>query len=95
VVREAVERAADGTDAVYVTFDIDSVDPAVAPGTGTPEAGGLSADQALTVVETLGEHDAVGAADLMEVAPDYDPTDNTARIAAYLLVTLLERLFAE
>jgi agmatinase len=95
VVREAIERAADGTDAVYVTFDIDAVDPGVAPGTGTPEAGGLTADQALTVVETLGAHDAVGAADLMEVAPDYDPTDNTSRVAAYLLVTLLERLFAE
>jgi len=95
VVREAVERAAEGTDAVYVTFDIDAVDPAVAPGTGTPEAGGLSSDQALTVMETLGEYDAVNAVDLMEVAPDYDPAEGTQRLGAYLLVTLLERLFAE
>ncbi|SER72515.1 agmatinase [Natrinema salaciae] len=95
VVRDAIEHAAAETDAVYVTFDIDSVDPSVAPGTGTPEPGGLSASQALAVVETLGEHPAVGAADLMEVAPPYDPTDDTARLAAYLVTTLLERQFAE
>jgi agmatinase len=47
------------------------------------------------VVETLGTHDAVGAADLMEVAPTYDDSEGTQRLAAYLLVTLLERRFAE
>ncbi|MFB6304517.1 MAG: agmatinase [Haloferacaceae archaeon] len=95
VVEEAVAAAAAGTDAVYVTFDVDAVDPGVAPGTGTPEPGGLTADQALTVMETLGSHDAVAAADLMEVAPTLDPTDNTARLGANLLVALLERRFAE
>jgi agmatinase len=95
VVEEAVEAAADGTDAVYVTFDIDAVDPSVAPGTGTPEPGGLSASQALSVMETLGTYDAVGAADLMEVAPNYDPSEGTQRLAANLLVALLERQFAE
>lgn len=95
VVEQAVGAAAEGTDAVYVTFDVDSVDPSDAPGTGTPEVGGLSADQALTVMETLGTHDAVGAADLMEVAPDLDPAGNTSRLAANLLVALLERKFAE
>lgn len=95
VVEQAVEAAAEGTDAVYVTFDIDALDPSVAPGTGTPEAGGLSAHQALAVMETLGTHDAVAAADLMEVAPDRDPTENTSRLAANLLVALLERRFAE
>lgn len=95
VVEEAVERAADGTDAVYVTFDIDAVDPSVAPGTGTPEAGGLTASEALTVMETLGTYDVVGAVDLMEVAPPFDPTDNTSRLAANLLVAFLERQFAE
>jgi len=93
-IRDAVAAAADGTDAVYVTFDIDAVDPGVAPGTGTPEPGGLDASEALTIVETLGDHDAVGAVDLMEVAPPYDPTGNTARLGADLLVTLLERKFA-
>lgn len=95
VIDTAVERAAAGADAVYVTFDIDAVDPSVAPGTGTPELAGLSAAEALTAMETLGTHDAVGAVDLMEVAPPYDPTDNTARLGANLLIALLERRFAE
>jgi agmatinase len=95
VVSEAVDAAAEDTDAVYVTFDIDAVDPSVAPGTGTPIPGGLTADQALATMEVLGGHDAVGAADLMEVAPRYDGTEGTGRLGAYLLITLLERQFAE
>ncbi|WP_135806407.1 agmatinase family protein [Halorussus marinus] len=95
VVAAAVEAAAADTDAVYVTFDIDAVDPSVAPGTGTPVPAGLTPDQALATMEVLGGHDAVGAADLMEVAPRYDATEGTSRLAAYLLVTLLERQFAE
>lgn len=95
VVEEAVDSVAEGADAVYVTFDIDAVDPSVAPGTGTPEPGGLSADEALTVMETVGVREEVGAVDLMEVAPTYDATEGTQRLAAYLLVTALERQFAE
>ena len=94
-VEAAIEAAAADTDAVYVTFDIDGVDPSVAPGTGTPEPGGLTANQALAVMEVLGTHDAVSAVDLMEVAPPFDPEGSTARLGAYLLVTLLERKFAE
>ncbi|WP_254546780.1 agmatinase family protein [Halomarina pelagica] len=95
VVSEAIESAAADTDAVYVTFDIDAVDPSVAPGTGTPEPGGLDSHQALAVMETLGAHPSVGAVDLMEVAPDVDPTGSTQLLGAFLLVTLLERRFAE
>jgi agmatinase len=95
VVDEAVDAVATDADAVYVTFDIDAVDPSVAPGTGTPEPGGLSADEALTVMETVGAREEVGAVDLMEVAPTYDQTEGTQRLAAYLLVTFLERQFAE
>jgi agmatinase len=95
VVEGAIEAAAAETDAVYVTFDIDGVDPSVAPGTGTPCPGGLSAEEALTVMELLGTWDAVGAVDLMEVAPTYDPTEGTQRLGSYLLSTFLERQFAE
>ncbi len=95
VITEAVESAAADTDAVYVTFDIDAVDPSVAPGTGTPEPGGLDSHEALAVMETLGAHSSVGAVDLMEVAPDFDPTASTQLLGAFLLVTLLERQFAE
>jgi len=93
VVSDAVESAAEDTDAVYVTFDIDGVDPSVAPGTGTPVPGGLSARQALQTMAVLGSHDAVGAVDLMEVAPRYDSTEGTERLASMLLVKLLERKF--
>ena len=93
VVSDAVESAAEDTDAVYVTFDIDGVDPSVAPGTGTPVPGGLTARQALLTMSVLGSHDAVGAVDMMEVAPRYDSTEGTERLAAYLLVKLLERKF--
>jgi agmatinase len=95
VIEDAVAAAAADTDAIYVTFDIDGIDPSVAPGTGTPVPGGLSATDALTVMQVLGAHDAVGAIDMMEVAPRYDPTEGTHRLAAYLLITLLERQFAE
>ncbi|MFB6210887.1 MAG: agmatinase family protein [Halobacteriales archaeon] len=95
VMNAAIAAAAEDCDAVYVTFDIDGVDPSVAPGTGTPCPGGLSADQALTIMELLGQSDAVGAVDLMEVAPRYDPTEGTERLASYLLTTFLERQFAE
>ena len=95
VTAEAIEAAAEGTDAVYVTFDIDGVDPSVAPGTGTPCPGGLTAGEALSVMEVLGTHDAIDAIDLMEVAPSYDRTEGTQRLGAYLLVTFLERQFAE
>lgn len=95
VIQDAVTAAAEETDAVYVTYDIDGVDPAVAPGTGTPEPGGLSADEALAVVETLSCHDAVGAIDLMEVAPRFDESEGTQRLAAYLLVSFLGRRFGE
>lgn len=94
VVADAVEAATADTDAVYVTFDIDAVDPGVAPGTGTPCPGGLTSGEALETMEVLGAHDAVGAVDLMEVAPRYDATEGTERLAAYLLVTFLERKFA-
>lgn len=94
VVADAVEAAATDTDAVYVTFDVDAVDPGFAPGTGTPCPGGLTPHQALETMEVLGAHDAVGAVDMMEVAPRYDATEGTERLAAYLLVTFLERKFA-
>lgn len=93
VVEDAIDAAAQDTDAVYVTFDIDSVDPGFAPGTGTPIPGGLTPHQALEAMSILGSHDSVGAVDMMEVAPRYDSDEGTERLAAYLLVKLLERKF--
>ncbi len=74
---------------VYCSFDIDAVDPAFAPGTGTPEVGGLTSYEALSLVRALRGLDLVGF-DLVEVAPQYDsPGQVTALLAANLLFEFL------
>jgi agmatinase len=65
----------------YLTFDIDCLDPAFAPGTGTPVAGGLSSAEALMALAGLGDIDFVGG-DVVEVSPPYDHADITALAAA-------------
>ena len=72
----------------YVSYDIDFVDPAFAPGTGTPEVGGPSSFEALAVVRELGGVDIVGA-DLVEVSPPFDPTGATAWLGVSLMFELL------
>ena len=73
---------------VYITFDIDGVDPSYAGGTGTPEIGGLTVPQALEVIRGCRGLNVVGC-DLVEVAPPYDPSGNTALLAANLLYEML------
>ncbi len=77
-----------GDHSAYLTFDIDSLDPAHAPGTGTPEIGGLTTVQALELIRGLRGLELVGA-DLVEVAPIYDSSGNTALVAANLLFEIL------
>lgn len=86
VIARAREVVGDGP--VYVTFDVDGLDPGFAPGTGTPEAGGLTPREALDIVRGLAGLNIVGG-DVVEVAPQYDPTTNTAQIGAQVLFTLL------
>ncbi len=80
------ERLGDGP--VYITFDIDGIDPAFAPGTGTPEIAGLTVPQALEIIRGARGLNVVGA-DLVEVAPPYDPFGTTALLAANLAFELL------
>ncbi len=83
-VRETV-----GTDTpVYLSFDIDGLDPSVAPGTGTPEPAGLSASQGLEIIRGCSGLKLVGC-DLVEVSPPYDTTGNTALLAANLVFEML------
>jgi guanidinobutyrase len=77
-----------GTRSVYLSFDIDSLDPAFAPGTGTPEIGGLTTIQAMELIRGCSGLDLVGC-DLVEVSPPYDPSGNTALTAANLLFEML------
>jgi agmatinase len=79
----AIEKIVEtvGDKPAYLTFDIDCLDPAFAPGTGTPVVGGLSSAQALAILRGLGDLNFIGA-DVMEVAPAYDHADITAIVAA-------------
>ena len=86
VMREAREIV--GTEATYVSYDIDFVDPAFAPGTGTPEVGGPTAFQALQVARLLDGVNIVGA-DLVEVSPPFDASGNTAFLAVSILFEML------
>jgi agmatinase len=77
-------KARVGPGAAYLTFDIDALDPAFAPGTGTPVAGGLSSAQALAALWALADIDWRGM-DVVEVSPPYDHADITALAAATLV----------
>lgn len=77
-----------GARPVYISFDIDGLDPAFAPGTGTPEIGGLSVVQALEIIRGTEGLNVVGG-DVVEVSPPYDQTGNTALVAANLLYEML------
>lgn len=80
--------AAAGGAPLYLSLDIDCLDPAFAPGTGTPEPGGLTSSQVLTLLEELSDLDWVGM-DLCEVAPAYDHAELTSNAAANFVWTYL------
>jgi guanidinopropionase len=77
-----------GTKAAYLSFDIDGIDPALAPGTGTPEIGGFTAFEAQQMLRLLEGVEIVGA-DLVEVSPPFDPSGMTAWIGASVLFEIL------
>jgi len=85
-----IARARDvvGDGPVYVSFDIDALDPAFAPGTGTPEIGGLTTREALQLLRGLKGLNVIGG-DVVEVAPQYDTTTNTSQAGAQMLFEIL------
>jgi agmatinase len=87
-VEEGIARATDGADLLYVTIDIDVVDPALAPGTGAINFGGITPMELLEAVELL-KRAPVGAIDLVEVAPQWDPAGVTERLAPVALVNFV------
>lgn len=93
-IKAAIEHASEDTESVYLTVDIDAVDPAYAPGTGTPEPGGLTSAQLLRAMDLLGSCDAVGAMDLVEVSPPLDDdSDTTAMLGANAVTRFFESKF--
>ncbi|MEK9969057.1 MAG: agmatinase [Ferrovibrio sp.] len=81
-------RAVVGDAPLYVTFDVDGLDPAFAPGTGTPEVGGLTPREAQAILRGLAGLNVVGG-DVVEVAPQYDASTVTAQVGAQILFTIL------
>jgi agmatinase len=86
VAERILQRAGKGR--CYLSFDIDALDPAFAPGTGTPSAGGLSSREAMMILRALGALDLAGM-DVMEVSPPYDHADVTALAGATIAMTML------
>ncbi|QIE47527.1 agmatinase [Pseudohalocynthiibacter aestuariivivens] len=81
-------RAVVGDGPTYLSFDVDSLDPAYAPGTGTPEPAGLTPHEVLTLLRGLVGVNVVGG-DVVEVSPALDPGENTARNAAQVLLEMI------
>ncbi|WP_374312259.1 agmatinase [Dongia sp.] len=86
VIKEARRVAGDGP--TYISFDVDGIDPAFTPGTGTPEIGGFTTLEAQTVLRGLQGLDLVGG-DVVEVSPPFDPSGNTALVGATLMFEIL------
>jgi len=86
VIEEA--RRIVGGGPTYVSFDVDGLDPAFAPGTGTPECGGMSVIEAQIMVRKLRGLNLIGG-DVVEVAPPFDPSGTTALVGATMMFEIL------
>ncbi len=86
VIAQARQVVGDGP--TYISFDVDGLDPVFAPGTGTPEAGGITMREALRLLRGLRDLDLVGG-DVVEVSPPFDPSGNTALVGATLMYEIL------
>ena len=78
---------------VYITIDIDAFCPSIAPGTGTPSHGGFLYYDVLEMMQAVAQRHEVVGIDLVEVAPDYDPTGSTSILAAQILLNTLGFIF--
>jgi agmatinase len=89
VLSEALELAMDECDAVFLSVDVDVVDPGAAPGTGTPEPGGLSSRELLDAVRRIAMSVPLAGADVVEVSPPYDHAEITAYLANRVVLEAL------
>jgi agmatinase len=94
VMADAVAEALEVADKLYISVDVDSLDPSIAPGTGTPEPGGIMSSDLLRIVRRLAfEHDVAGV-DVVEVAPAYDVSDLTVNVAHRIVFEALAGMAA-
>ncbi|MCA1334429.1 agmatinase [Pseudooceanicola marinus] len=89
---EALLRRVPEGARIYLTIDIDAFDPSIAPGTGTPSHGGFLYYEVLELLDGLARRNEVVGIDLVEVAPDYDPSGSTTTLAAQILMNLIGRV---
>lgn len=89
VVREALEIAGDGTDAIALDVDLDVLDCPHAPGVCSPEPGGMHSSDLLEAIDVLGESGHISLLEVVELAPIWDPSGLGARMACYVMFTLL------
>lgn len=89
VMEQAIKRASSGTAGIHVSFDLDGMDPELAPGVGTPAPGGISYREAHLAMEMLADTGKVVSAELVEVNPVLDHQNATARLGVELLTSLL------
>ncbi len=92
VIAEAIATASDGCEAVYLSVDIDVLDPGFAPGTGTPEPGGMTPADLLRAVRSIALETPLVALDVVEVSPPYDHADNTVNNAHRVVLEVLAGL---
>lgn len=90
----ALELAWKDADAVYLSFDIDCIDPGFAPGTGTPEPGGFTPREALDMVRMVAK-EGLCAMEVVEVSPPYDVNDNTSQLATRVILDTLGTMVTE
>jgi formimidoylglutamase len=92
VIDDAIAQALDGPDAIYLSVDIDVVDPGLAPGTGTPEPGGMLSRELLRAVRRIVAAVDLAGMDIVEVSPPYDHAETTAMIANRLALEAISAL---
>jgi agmatinase len=81
VIAQAIEEALDGPDYIYLSLDIDVVDPGMAPGTGTPEPGGMLPREVLSAIRQVVQAVDLAGMDIVEVSPPYDVAETTSMVA--------------
>jgi agmatinase len=84
----ALEMAWKGAKAVFLSFDIDSIDPAFAPGTGSPEPGGIQPREAIKMVRAIAAEGLCGM-EMVEISPPYDVNENTSQLGCKLMLEAL------
>ena len=95
VIDDAIAEALDGPDAIYISVDIDVIDPGSAPGTGTPEPGGMLPRELLRAVRRIAGAVEIAGMDIVEVSPPYDHAEVTAMAANRVALELISALAAK